>query len=382
MAKQDFYSLLGISKSASQDEIKKAYRKLAMKYHPDRNQGDKGAEQKFKEINEAYEILKDDQKRAAYDQYGHAAFEQGGGRPGGGGGGYGSAPDFEDLSDIFGGMFNDFMGGGARGRRSAADLNRGSDLRYNMTVSLEEAFAGGKHQLSFRTLVSCGTCKGSGSKTGKSVQCTSCKGAGRIRMQQGFFMVERTCDKCGGTGEMTADPCSTCNGQGRLHQQRTLNVNIPAGVDDGTRIRVAGEGEAGTRGGKPGDLYIFVTITPHKLFKREGDTLHCTIPIKMTTAALGGSVEIPCIDGTKAKLNIPAGTQSGTQFRMKSKGMSVVQSSRFGDLIVHTKVEIPVNLTKKQKDILDQFEQETGDNCNPESKSFFDKVKGFFDDKK
>lgn len=383
MAKQDYYALLEVSKGASADDIKKAYRKLAMKYHPDRNQGDKEAERKFKEINEAYEVLKDEQKRAAYDRFGHAAFEQGGGgRPGGGGGGFHQGQDFDDLSDIFGGIFNDFMGGGGRPRQSAADLNKGSDLRYNMSISLEEAFNGGKHQLSFRTLVSCGTCKGSGSKTGKVTKCTSCNGAGRTRMQQGFFMVERTCEKCGGTGEMIAEPCGKCNGQGRLNEQRTLNVNIPTGVDDGTRIRVAGEGEAGKRGAKPGDLYIFVTVTPHKLFKREGETLHCTVPIKMTTAALGGSIEVPCVDGTKAKLTIPSGTQSGVQFRLKGKGMPIMQSSRVGDLIVHAKVEIPVNLSKKQKDILEQFENESGDSCNPESKGFFDKVKGFFDDKK
>ncbi len=388
MKKHDYYDLLGINRTASADEIKKSYRKLAMKFHPDRNQGDKEAEKKFKEINEAYEVLKDDQKRAAYDRHGHAAFEQGGGGGGFGGwpGGGRGAPhpeDFDDLSSIFGGIFNDFMGaGGQRGRANAAEMNRGSDLRYNLTISLEEAYHGGKHHIQFRTQVMCDVCKGSGSKNGKATTCKTCHGSGRERMQQGFFMIERTCGTCGGTGETISDPCPKCRGLGSTEEQRSLNVNIPAGIEEGTRMRIASEGEAGKRGAKPGDLYIFISIKPHKLFTREGDNLHCTIPIKMSTASIGGSIEVPALDGTKVKLTIPEGTQSGALFRLKGKGMPLMKSGRFGDLIVHAKIEIPVHLTQKQKDILKSFDEECGDGCNPESQSFFSKVKGFFDDLK
>jgi molecular chaperone DnaJ len=384
MDKRDYYDLLGVKRDASADEIKKSYRKLAMKYHPDRNQGDKEAERKFKEINEAYEILKDDQKRAAYDRLGHAAFDpssgEGYGWPGGG-----RAPhpeDFDDLSSIFGGIFNDFMGAGQRARPSAAEVNRGSDLRYNLTISLEEAYHGGKHQIQFRTQIVCDVCKGTGSKSGKSTKCKTCFGSGRERMQQGFFMIERTCSTCSGTGEMVADPCAKCRGNGSIEEQRSLNVNIPAGIEEGTRMRIAGEGEAGKRGAKPGDLYIFISVKSHKLFTRDGDNLHCTIPVKMTTATFGGSIEVPALDGSKVKLTIPEGTQHGTQFRLKGKGMPIMKSGRFGDLIVHAKIEIPVHLTQKQKDILKSFDEECGDKCNPESQSFFSKVKGFFDDLK
>jgi molecular chaperone DnaJ len=381
VSKQDYYSLLSVEKNASQDDIKKAYRKLAMKYHPDRNQGDKEAEKKFKEINEAYEVLKDEQKRAAYDRFGHAAFENAGsGGFGGGGGGF-NGQGFDDLSDIFGGIFNDFMGGG-RGRAPAEEVNRGSDLRYNLTISMEDAFHGGKHQIQFRTDVKCDTCKGSGSKSGKVAKCSTCQGAGRMRMQQGFFMVERTCHTCGGTGEMIADPCGKCKGKGTVAEHRTLSVNIPSGVEEGTRMRLGGEGEAGKRGGRAGDLYIFISIKKHNLFARDGADLHCEIPIKMSTAAIGGSIEVPSIDGSKSKLTIPEGTQHGTQFRMKGKGMPIMKSGRSGDLIVHVKIEVPVNLSKKQKEILSQFDEDCGDSCTPESKSFFNKVKHFFDDLK
>jgi molecular chaperone DnaJ len=264
-------------------------------------------------------------------------------------GGFGGGADFSDMSDLFGGIFNDFMGGGQQQRRRPEEMNKGSDLRYNMTINLEEAFNGGKQEVSYRANVSCDTCKGSGSKSGKKTICGTCSGAGRVRAQQGFFMIERTCPTCSGTGEMIADPCNKCHGQGRVAQQRNINVNIPAGVEDGMRIRVAGEGEAGSRGGKPGDLYIFVSIRTHKLFARDGADLHCTVPMKMTTATLGGAIEVPTLDGTKAKVTIPEGTQSGTQFRLKGKGMPVMKSSRFGDMIVHTKIEIPARLTKKQK---------------------------------
>ncbi len=384
MSKRDYYEALGVSKGADSDELKKAYRKLAMQYHPDRNQGDKEAEKKFKEINEAYEILKDADKRAAYDRMGHAAFEQGGGFGGGGfgQGGFGGGGDFSDMSDLFGGIFNDFMGGGQQQRRRPEDMNRGSDLRYNMTINLEEAFNGGKQEVRYRANVSCDTCKGSGSKSGKKTTCGSCQGSGRIRAQQGFFMIERTCPTCSGTGESIADPCNKCHGQGRVSQQRNINVNIPAGVEDGMRIRVAGEGEAGSRGGKPGDLYIFVSIKTHKLFARENADLHCSVPIKMTTATIGGSIEVPAIDGSKVKVTIPEGTQSGTQFRLRGKGMPVMKSSRFGDLIVHTKIEIPSRLTKKQKELLEEFERESANNSNPETEGFFSKMKSFFEDRK
>lgn len=386
--KQDYYKTLGIDKGAGADDIKKAYRKLAMQYHPDRNQGDKEAEKKFKEINEAYEILKDDQKRAAYDRYGHGAFDGTGGFSGGGGfGGFGGGSGgqgFEDLNDLFGGIFGDFMGGGRGGARAnASEVNRGSDLRYNLSISLEEAFQGGKHQIKFRSAVKCGICSGSGSKTGKKNKCGTCNGSGRMRVQQGFFMMERTCHTCGGSGEIIADPCGKCHGNGVVEETRTLNISVPEGVEDGTRIRIANEGEAGKRGGRNGDLYVFVSVKPHKLFSRDGNDLHCVVPIKMTTAAIGGSVEVPVIDGSRAKITIPEGTQANTLFRLKGKGMPVMKSGgRFGDLIVHVKVEIPVKLSKKQKDLLAELDQELTGSSTPESSGFFDKVKSFIDDLK
>lgn len=382
MSKRDYYELLETPKGASADEIKKSYRKLAMKYHPDRNQGDKKAEQKFKEINEAYEVLKDPQKRDAYDRMGHAAFEQGGGG-GFGQGGFGGG-NFEDISDLFGGIFNDFVGGGGRGgrRQSAEETNRGSDLRYNLTITLEEAFAGIKQQVKYSTTTSCTTCKGTGSKSGKKSTCGTCKGSGRMRAQQGFFVIERTCATCGGSGEAVSDPCNSCHGQGRVHKQKTINVNIPAGVEDGMRIRVAGEGESGIRGGKPGDLYVFISVKNSNIFVRDGENLHCKVPLKVTTAMLGGSLEVPTIDGGRAKVTIPDGTQSGSQFRLRGKGMPVVNSSRKGDMIIHTEIEIPVNLNKKQKELLNEFDQSLAENSTPETSGFFSKMKRFFDDKK
>lgn len=380
MAKRDYYEVLGISKGASADDIKKAYRKLAMQFHPDKNQGNKDAEAKFKEINEAYEVLKDDNKRAAYDRMGHAAFDQGGGH--GGFGGAAGGAEFNDLNDIFGGIFNDFMGGGGqRQRRSSEEINRGSDLRYNLSISLEEAFEGGKHQIQFRTNVKCGTCSGSGSKSGRKNKCSTCNGNGRMRAQQGFFMIERTCPSCGGSGETIADPCNSCHGRGRTSEQRTLNVTIPAGVEDGSRIRLAGEGEAGERGGHNGDLYIFVSIKPHRFFTRQDSDLHCKVPLKMTTAVIGGTIDVPTIDGSTAKVTIPEGTQNSTQFRVRGKGMPVMKSSRVGDMIIHTYVEIPVKLSKRQKELLQEFESGMSSNSNPESEGFFNKVKGFFGDK-
>lgn len=382
MSKRDYYDLLGVSKSSSADEIKKAYRKLAMQYHPDRNQGNAESEKKFKEINEAYEVLKDEDKKAAYDRHGHAAFDPSSGF-GGGRGGQGGA-GFNDFSDIFGDIFGDFMGGGGgRGQRqSAADLNRGSDLRYDLKISLETAFKGGKQQIQFRSSVKCDTCDGSGSKTKKTTKCGTCGGQGRIRAQQGFFMVERTCHTCNGVGETVVDPCGKCSGSGRITMSRTLNVNIPVGVEDGTRIRVTGEGEAGTRGGKPGDLYIFISISQHQLFKRQGTDLYCSIPLKMTTAALGGAIEVPTIDGARAKITIPEGTQNGAQFRLRGKGMPLVKSGgRVGDMIVQVSVEVPVKLTKKQKEILAEFDKECKDDANsPSTQSFFSKIKGIFKD--
>ncbi len=372
MAKRDYYEILGVSRSASAEDLKKAYRALALKLHPDKNPGDKEAEQKFKEINEAYDILKDDQKRAAYDQYGHAAFEGGmGGQPGGGFGGFSSGGNF---SDIFEDLFGEFVNGG---RRSAEARNRGSDLRYNLEISLEDAFKGLNKQIKVTTLASCDTCKGSGAAEGaKSETCGTCKGQGRIRMQQGFFSIERTCNTCGGSGSVIKNPCKTCNGQGRVRKEKNLSVNIPAGVEEGTRIRLTGEGEAGSKGGTPGDLYIFLAIASHPFFKREGTNLHCRLPIKMTTAALGGSVEIPTIDGGMAKLSIPAGTQTGDQFRLKGKGMSMLRSARNrGDLYVHTHVEIPSRLSRKQKEMLEKLDQEAEKGNYPEAEKFFAKVR-------
>ncbi len=389
MSKKDYYELLGVSRGAADDEIKKAYRKLAVKYHPDKNQGNKESEHKFKEINEAYEVLKDANKRAAYDRYGHAAFDGGaGGAPGGFGGGFGSSSSsgfsggFEDISDLFGGIFGDFMNGGRSGRPNTEELKRGSDLRYNMSISLEEAYLGGKHQISFRSSVKCSACNGSGSKTGKTSVCPTCSGSGRVRKQQGFFMVESACPTCSGTGEVIADPCGKCGGSGRVSENRTINVNIPAGVEEGMRIRVASEGEAGSRGGTNGDLYIFISIKKHKLFSVDGSNLHCEVPLNITTAALGGHIEVPVIDGTKAKITIPEGTQHGTRFKLKGKGMPIMKSGRYGDMIVTVKLEVPVKLSKKQRELLEQFANECSDKTNPESKSFFDKVKGFFEDSK
>lgn len=377
--KKDYYELLEISKSTSAEDIKKSYRKLAMKYHPDKNQGNKDAEHKFKEINEAYEVLKDDQKRAAYDRYGHAAFDQNSGARSSG---FSSAEGFDDLSNIFGGIFNDFMGGGGHGRPNAEQINRGADLRYDLAISLEEAFNGGKHQIKFRTQVGCDTCKGSGSKSGKVSKCGTCGGAGKVRMQQGFFMIERACSNCSGSGQAISDPCTKCRGQGTTNEQRILNINVPAGVEQGTKIRIGSEGEAGKRGAKSGDLYIFINVRQHKLFTRNAETLYCTTPVKITTAALGGSIEIPTLDGNKAKLIIPEGTQNGTQFKLKGKGMPIMKSGRVGDMIVSVKVEVPINLNKKQKEILKSFESECTDNCNPETQNYFAKAKKFFEDLK
>ncbi len=380
MSKEDFYTLLGVSRDAEAGEIKKAYRKLAMKYHPDRNPGDKEAERKFKEINEAYEVLKDDEKRAAFDRFGHAAFEQGG--PGGGfGGGFGGG-GFGGFADIFDEMFGDFGGGGRGGGQSGA--GRGSDLRYNMEITLEEAFEGKKTNIRVPTSVACDGCHGSGAAGGAApVSCSTCGGHGRVRTQQGFFTVERTCPSCQGTGQVIKEPCSTCGGQGRVHKEKNLSVTIPAGVEDGTRIRLGEEGEAGLRGAPPGDLYIFLSVSPHRMFRRDGANIHCRAPIPMTTAALGGAIEVPTVEGTLTRVSIPAGAQSGQQFRLKSKGMRILRSEARGDMFVQIAVETPVALSKKQKELLKEFEDESNHKKHsPESHGFFDKVKELWEDLK
>ena len=375
MAKQDYYETLGVAKGASADELKRAYRKMAMQYHPDRNAGDKNAEQKFKDINEAYDVLKDDQKRAAYDRFGHAAFENGGAR-GGGPGDFGFAAGFADIFDE---MFGDFMGRGGRGQQSAA---RGNDLRYNMEVTLEEAFNGKQASVRVPTLVACEHCSGTGAESGsKPVNCPTCHGHGRVRAQQGFFTIERTCPTCHGAGRVIENPCRVCGGQGRVRREKNLSVSVPAGVEDGTRIRLAGEGEAGVRGGAPGDLYIFLAVKPHRFFQRDGANIHCRVPVTLPTAALGGSVDVPAIDGSRAKLTIPAGTQTGKQLRLKGKGMSVLRSPARGDMYVEIVVETPVNLTKRQQELLREFEGSSeGKRTSPETEGFFARVREFFGD--
>jgi molecular chaperone DnaJ len=371
MAKPDFYETLGVSRSADEKELKSAFRKLAMQYHPDRNPGDQEAERKFKEIGEAYEFLKDPQKRAAYDRFGHAAFEQGGGGPGGMGGGMGG------FSDIFEDIFGEMMGG--RSRRSGG-RERGADLRYNMEISLEEAFSGKTAQIRVPTSITCDACSGSGAKPGsKPTVCATCGGNGRVRAAQGFFSIERTCPTCHGRGQTISDPCGKCGGQGRVVEERSLSVNIPAGIEDGTRIRLSGEGEAGLRGGPSGDLYIFLSVKPHAFFQREGADLFCTVPISMTTAALGGKFEISTMDGTKSRVTVAEGTQQGREMRLRGKGMPLLRSSQFGDLYVRIAIETPQNLSKRQRELLTEFQALSSQENNPESAGFFSRMKGFFD---
>lgn len=374
--KRDYYQVLGVAKGASADEIKKSYRKLAMKYHPDRNPGDKEAESKFREATEAYEILKDDQKKAAYDQYGHNAFSQGGTGGASGFEGFDFNDIFSNFSDIFGG--GDF-GGGRSGRRSAAQ--RGSDVRYNLEISLKEAFLGTDEKVSFSILAKCSDCKGSGSKDGsEGATCSDCGGSGKIRAQQGFFIVEKTCGTCRGTGSVIKDPCKKCNGEGRANKKKTLSVKIPAGVEEGSRIRISGEGEAGQRGGPDGDLYVFISIRKDDLFIRKGDDIHFEVPIKFTTAALGGHIEIPTIDGTKTKLKIPDGTQSGSSFRLKSKGMTVMNSGgRRGDMYVKVNIETPINLSLEERDLISKLDKLTeSKKSSPKSEGFFKKMGDLF----
>jgi molecular chaperone DnaJ len=380
MAKRDYYEVLGVARDAGEDDLKKAYRKLAMQWHPDRNQGNTEAEAKFKELNEAYDVLKDAEKRAAYDRFGHAAFEQGG--PGGGGGFGGGGPfGGGGFEDIFEEMFGRF-GGGGRGQRAAA--GRGSDLRTQVEVSLEEAFAGAKKTIRFASSVSCEACKGVGAEGGAAsgVQtCGTCQGSGKVRAQQGFFLVERTCPTCGGAGRTIKNPCKICRGSGRVQRERSLNVSVPAGVDDGTRIRLSGEGEAGQRGAPAGDLYVDIAVRPHPIFQRDGANILVRVPLRMTQAALGGHVEVPSIDGGRSKVTIPAGTQTGDQFRLRGKGFSVLRSAARGDMYVQVMVETPQNLSPKQRELLEQFEAEAekGGRTSPESEGFFAKVKEFWD---
>ena len=382
MSKTDYYELLGVSKSASQDELKKSYRKLAMKYHPDRNPDNKEAEAKFKEISQAYDILKDEQKRAAYDQYGHGAFENGGAGGAGGFGGFGGG----NFSDIFEEMFGDFMGGQGQGQGGGGGnaARRGADISFELEVTLEEAFKGKEATIKVPTWSPCETCHGSGAKKGsKPENCGGCHGAGRVRVQQGFFTVERTCPSCRGAGQVIKDPCSDCRGNGRIRKEKKLQVSIPAGIDDGTRIRLTGEGEAGLRGGPAGDLYVFLSVKSHKFFQRDGANLYCRVPVSIANVALGGAIEVPTIDGKRGKVNIPEGTQTGQQFRLKGKGMTILRSHSRGDMYVEVVVETPVHLSKKQKETLKEFE--SGDNkakTHPKSHGFFDKVKELWEDLK
>lgn len=378
MSKRDFYEVLGCQRQADEAALKSAYRKLAMQFHPDRNPGNADAEAKFKEVNEAYDTLKDPQRRAAYDRFGHAAFENGGRN--GYTGGFG--PEFaSSMSDIFEDIFGDFMGGGGqRGRQGGAARLRGSDLRYNLEITLEESFLGQTVEIDVPTLVSCTTCEGSGAKPGTGTHtCRQCGGHGKVRAAQGFFTIERTCPVCQGRGEMMDEPCTDCGGQGRRQQNRKLSVDVPKGIEDGTRIRLANEGEAGIRGGPPGDLYIFVSIKPHELFHRDGADLYARVPIAMTTAALGGEFEVPTLDGARAKVKVPPGTQPGQRVRLKSKGMPVLRSKDIGDLYVQLDIETPQNLSKRQRELLEEFARLNTEETNPASDGFFDKLKRMFE---
>ncbi|HZW14093.1 MAG TPA: molecular chaperone DnaJ [Noviherbaspirillum sp.] len=378
MAKRDFYEILGVAKNASDDEIKKAYRKLAMKYHPDRNPDSKGAEEKFKEAKEAYEMLSDPSKREAYDRYGHAGVD-----PNMAGGGFGGAgAGFGGFSDAFGDIFGDIFGQGARGGRGGPQVYRGADLRYNLEITLEQAANGFDTTIRVPSWTECETCHGSGAKPGTSpTTCTTCGGQGQVRMQQGFFSIQQTCPKCHGTGKIIPTPCPSCSGAGRIKRNKTLEVKIPAGIDDGMRIRSSGNGEPGMNGGPPGDLYVEIRIKSHPVFQRDGDDLHCEIPVSFAKAALGGEVEVPTLSG-KASFTLPEGTQSGKTFRLRGKGIKGVRSGYAGDLFCHVVVETPVKLTDRQKELLQEFDQlmtAGGSKHSPQSKSWKDKVKEFFE---
>jgi molecular chaperone DnaJ len=369
MAKRCYYEVLGVPRGASDADLKTAYRKQAMKYHPDRNPGDGEAEHRFKEVNEAYEVLKDGDKRSTYDRFGHAAFEQASG-----GHGFGA-----EFATSFADIFDDFFGMGGARRSRGSGRERGADLRYNMEVTLEEAYAGKNAQIRIPTSITCDTCSGSGAKAGsKPKVCTTCGGHGKIRHAQGFFTLERTCPTCQGRGQVIDNPCAACGGLGRMSRERALSVNIPPGVEDGTRIRLSGEGEAGLRGGPAGDLYIFLSLRAHAFFQRDGADLHCLAPISMTIAALGGEFEVPTIDGGKTRVKIPEGAQSGRRFRLSAKGMPVLRSKQMGDMYVQVVVETPQNLTRRQRELLSEFAKLSSNETNPESAGFFGRVKEFF----
>lgn len=376
MSKRDYYEVLGVTRTVTEVELKVAFRKKAMEHHPDKNPGDQMAEIRFKEVNEAYQILSDSNKRAAYDRLGHAAFEQGGGGPFGGGGfqgGFGGASMGDIFEDLFGEVFGGRRGGGGGGRE------RGADIRHNLEITLDEAFTGKAATLKVPTSITCDTCSGTGAKPGsKPKKCATCGGMGRVRASQGFFAIERTCPSCHGRGETIEDPCRSCMGAGRVTRERTLSINIPAGVEDGTRIRLSGEGEAGVRGGPPGDLYVFLALKPHGLFQRDGADLFARIPLSMVAAALGTEISVPTLDGTDAKVRIPEGTQSGKQFRIKGKGMPILRSKDRGDLFIQTVVETPQNLTKRQKELLREFDEGSSKATQPEAAGFFSRIKKDF----
>jgi molecular chaperone DnaJ len=371
VAKRDFYEILGVSKTASDADLKSAFRKAAMQYHPDRNPGNVEAEARFKELNEAYQHLSDPQKRAAYDRFGHAAFEQGGGA--GGNDGFGAS-----MSDIFDDLFGDIMG--RRGQRGSGGRERGADLKYNLEITLEDAYRGKNATIKMPISVVCETCNGSGAKAGsKPITCKTCAGHGRVRAQQGFFAIERTCPTCQGRGQIIENPCDKCAGAGRVTRERSLAINVPAGVEDGTRIRLTGEGEAGLRGGAQGDLYIFLSIKPHPFFQRDGADLYCRVPISFVQAALGGEFNVRTLDGGDAKVRIPEATQSGRQLKLRGKGMPILRSRDFGDLYIQAVVETPQNLTRRQRELLVEFEAESSHKTHPESAGFFAKMKEFFE---
>ena len=373
MAKKDYYDILGVNKSASKDEIKKAYRTTAFKYHPDKNPGDKAAEEKFKEASEAYSVLSDDKKKANYDQFGHAAFE------GGGGGGGFSGFDTSSFSDIFEDFFSDFTGGSSRGSGRRSSGNRGNDLRYDVSISLEDAYKGLDKKILYTTYKKCNSCKGSGAEPGsKPVECDYCDGRGKVRSNQGFFTVQQTCPQCDGYGETISKACSTCRGNGKVQSEENVSVKIPKGVDDGTRIRLAGKGEAGSKAAGNGDLYLFISVQNHSLFKRSEENLFFELPIGFADAALGVTIEAPCIDGSKVKVKIPAGTQYGKQLRLKEKGMPILRRNSYGDLYIRIIPEVPVSLTKRQKEILEEFKELENTKISPTIKSFFEKAKKFW----
>ena len=376
MSKRDYYEVLGVDRSAKKDEIKKAYRKLALKYHPDKNKGDKGTEEKFKEASEAYHVLSDDKRKASYDQFGHAAFQGSGGQ-----GGFGSFDFSSSFSDIFEDVFGDLGDFGFNTGRSRRRSNRGSDLRYDVSIDLNNAFTGTEKEINYTTYKKCKTCSGSGAKPGsKPSACSYCGGQGKVRSSQGFFTIQQTCPQCSGEGEKITNPCNNCSGMGKTQSNESVSVKIPKGVDDGTRIRLSGKGEAGNKGGGNGDLYLFISVEPHSIFQRSEENLYYELPISIADAALGTTVEVPSIDGGKTKIKIPSGTQSGKQLRLKGKGMPILKRNVSGDLYIRIITEVPTSLTKKQKELLEEFKTLEDTKSNPLIKTFFDKAKKFWKD--